>query len=98
MSLPRLSKLEAAMLQLLVNQGELYGLQMLALEPNLRRGSLYVTLNRMEEKGYVESREFKELKMSGLPRRLYKLTGLGRRVLSMSQNFALEGLGDWVHA
>jgi PadR family transcriptional regulator PadR len=98
MSLPKLSKLEANMLQLLVTHRELYGLQMLQLEPTIRRGSIYVTLNRMEEKGFIESREVKHDNVSGLPRRIYTPTGLGRRVLAVSQSFALEGTGGLAHA
>ena len=45
-------------------------------------GTVYVTLNRMEDKGYVESwQEDRATGAVGLPRRLYKVTGLGSTVL-----------------
>jgi PadR family transcriptional regulator PadR len=67
----------------LLQEGERYGLQLVEeSEGRLKRGTVYVTLGRMEEKGYVESRlEEARAGQSGLPRRLYRPTGLGRRVL-----------------
>jgi len=48
----------------------------------LKRGTVYVTLNRMEDKGLVESELEKDgLNEVGLPRRLYKLSGHGARIL-----------------
>ncbi|MEZ5344153.1 MAG: helix-turn-helix transcriptional regulator [Pyrinomonadaceae bacterium] len=77
--LPRLSKKEMIILELLVNTGEMYGLEMVKeSEGNLKRGSIYVLLSRMAEKGYVESREepriFPEV---GIPRRKFWATGVG---------------------
>jgi PadR family transcriptional regulator PadR len=47
----------------------------------LKRGTVYVTLGRMVEKGYIESRtEAQEPGAIGLPRRLYRPTAYGRRV------------------
>ena len=49
----------------------------------LKRGSVYVTLGRMEEKGFVTSRlEDAPPEAGGLPRRVYEPTALGRRVLA----------------
>lgn len=79
---PRLSPKERLILELLINgrAGELYGLEMVkASGGELKRGTVYVTLERMAEKGYVESREMKEEGQSGLPRRLFRVTGVGRR-------------------
>lgn len=61
----------------------MYGLELVrASGGSLRRGTVYVTLGRMEEKGYVESHpEVQERGAIGLPRRLYRPTGLGLRVL-----------------
>ena len=80
-----LSPKEFLILDLLVQEGELYGLQLVkASRKRLKRGTIYVTLGRMEEKGYVESRlEDSPAKTGGLPRRLYTLTSFGRRVLSV---------------
>jgi DNA-binding PadR family transcriptional regulator len=48
----------------------------------LKRGTVYVTLGRMEEKGYITSRlEAAPPEAGGLPRRIYKATPLGRQVL-----------------
>jgi PadR family transcriptional regulator, regulatory protein PadR len=79
-----LSAKETLILELLVRDGELYGLQMVAASKSrLKRGTVYVTLGRMEEKGYVASRqEDAPPEAGGLPRRLYRATPLGRRVLS----------------
>jgi DNA-binding PadR family transcriptional regulator len=81
--LPVPSPKEALVMQLLVRGGELYGLQMVEQsEGELKRGTVYVTLERMEDKGYITSRQEERAPDAiGLPRRLYKLTGLGERVL-----------------
>jgi len=70
---------ELAVLELLVNKSEMYGPEMVNASPKLRRGTVYVTLNRMEEKGYVKSRPVKEEGRAGLPKRIYSVTGLGQR-------------------
>ena len=59
-----------------------YGLELVdASAGALKRGSIYVTLARMEEKGFVDSRqEDREQGTSGLPRRLYRATPYGRKV------------------
>jgi PadR family transcriptional regulator, regulatory protein PadR len=79
---PRLSTTEALILALL-RGNEMYGLQLVqASSGALKRGTVYVTLGRMHEKGFVESRpEVRRAGTSGLPRRLYRPTGLGLRVL-----------------
>ncbi len=95
--IPRLSPKEMEILQLLIARGEAYGLEMVkASEGRLKRGTIYVTLNRMEEKGYVESRKAPvQAGQQGPPRRLYKATGHGARVLDawrMYLNWAQGGL------
>jgi PadR family transcriptional regulator, regulatory protein PadR len=81
--LPRLSATERFILELLTTHGELFGLAMIARSGGrLKRGTVYVTLGRMQEKGYLESRqEPLPTGAIGLPRRLYRPSGLGRRVL-----------------
>jgi len=83
--LPTLSGKESMILELLVRHKELYGLQLVAeSRRRLKRGTVYVTLQRMEEKGYVVSRlEDAPLEAGGLPRRVYQPTVLGRRVLAV---------------
>jgi PadR family transcriptional regulator PadR len=47
----------------------------------LKRGTVYVTLGRMEEKGFITSRqEDAPPAAGGLPRRVYEPTPLGRQV------------------
>jgi len=79
-----LSAKESLILELLVEGGELYGLQLVgASKRRLKRGTVYVTLGRMEEKGYISSRlEDAPADVGGMPRRLYQPTPLGRRVLA----------------
>ena len=77
-----LSAKETLILELLVRDGELYGLQMVAASKrSLKRGTVYVTLGRMEDKGFITSREeAPPADAGGLPRRVYRVTALGRHV------------------
>ena len=78
-NLPRLSPAEQAILAMLVEHGDLFGLQLVERSGGrLKRGTVYVTLGRMQEKGYLESRqEALPPGAIGLPRRLYHPTGHG---------------------
>ncbi len=80
-----LSAKEALVLEMLlaVNR-ELYGLEMVEASAGLlKRGTIYVTLQRMEEKGLVESRkEARTEPEIGIPRRLYRASGLGARAFN----------------
>jgi DNA-binding PadR family transcriptional regulator len=82
-AVPRLSAKETLILDLLSQQGAFYGLQLVtASKGRLKRGTVYVTLGRMEDKGYVTSRaEDAPEGAGGLPRRLYEVTPYGLRVL-----------------
>ena len=75
---------ELLVLQLLVRHEEMYGLQLVAASRGrLKRGTIYVTLGRMEDKGYISSTlDDPPPGAGGLPRRLYVPTALGRRMLS----------------
>ena len=79
---PRLSAKEALVLDLLCDQPGLYGLQLVeASSGALKRGTVYVTLGRMEDKGYVLSRVDEDApEHGGMPRRRYEPTPLGRRL------------------
>lgn len=79
-----LSAKESLILELLVREDEMYGLQLVAASKRrLKRGTVYVTLGRMDEKGYITSRlEDAPPLAGGLPRRIYQPTALGRRVLA----------------
>jgi DNA-binding PadR family transcriptional regulator len=79
-----LSPKESLILELLVARDHLYGLQLVAASRRrLKRGTVYVTLGRMEDKGFITSRlENPPAEEGGLPRRLYTATPLGRRMLA----------------
>jgi len=81
---PTLSSKESLILELLVEHGQLYGLEFVAASRRgLKRGTVYVTLGRMEDKGYITSwLEEAPPRVGGLPRRIYRATPLGRRVLT----------------
>jgi DNA-binding PadR family transcriptional regulator len=66
----------------LLHGAERYGLELVdASRGALKRGSVYVILARMEEKGFIDSRqEPRTPGASGLPRRLYRATPYGRKV------------------
>ena len=78
-----LSGKELVVLQLLLREKRLFGLQLVAASKGrLKRGTVYVTLGRMEEKGYITSTlEDPPPGAGGLPRRLYEPTALGRRMV-----------------
>lgn len=80
-----LSAKERLILELLVREKELYGLQLVAASKRrLKRGTVYVTLGRMEEKGYITSRlDAPPPEAGGMPRRIYEPTAIGRRVLAL---------------
>jgi DNA-binding PadR family transcriptional regulator len=81
--LPRLSPKETLILELLADGDDMYGLELVAASrKRLKRGTIYVTLARMAYNGYVSSRlEDPPADAGGLPRRFYRPTALGRRVL-----------------
>ena len=75
---------EMVILELLLAGDEMYGLELVdASRRRLKRGTVYVTLGRMQEKGYLESRQ-EPLPPGaiGLPRRLYRPTGFALRALA----------------
>ncbi len=78
----RLSGVEFLVLKLLTTNGaQMFGLELVQKSGGrLKRGTVYVTLGRMEEKGYVTSRkEARRAGARGLPRRQYQVTALGAR-------------------
>jgi DNA-binding PadR family transcriptional regulator len=83
-ALPKFSATERRIIELLTEHEELFGLQMVELSGGrLKRGTVYVTLGRMQEKGYLDSRQ-EPLPPGaiGLPRRLYRPTGFALRALA----------------
>ncbi len=81
-ALPSLSPKEAEILAHVVGV-ERFGLELVTLSDGaIRRGTVYVTLGRMEEKGFVTSRPDPAQPGVTLPRRLYRATALGEASLS----------------
>jgi DNA-binding PadR family transcriptional regulator len=61
----------------------MYGLELVkASGERLKRGTVYVTLGRMEEKGYIKSRTKPNADHPGIPRPIYRITALGERCLA----------------
>ena len=83
--MPTLSGKEHVILGLLGRSSEVYGLELVTESAGaLKRGTVYVTLGRMEDKGYVTSRVEEDTPAhGGLPRRLYRATPYGRELLAM---------------
>lgn len=79
----RLPGSERAILTLLVARGPSYGLELVqSSRGKLKRGGIYVTLGRMEEKGLVASSRGDD------GRRRYRPTALGERALLAARVFA----------
>jgi DNA-binding PadR family transcriptional regulator len=81
----RVARSERLILSLLVTRGPSYGLELVkASRGKLTRGGIYVTLGRMEEKGFVASSAAKA------GRRVYRPTALGERALVAARVFSGE--------
>jgi DNA-binding PadR family transcriptional regulator len=79
----RLAGSEQIILQLLTSGGPQYGLELVsASRGRLKRGGIYVTLGRMEQKGLVTST------VADRGRRQYRPTALGERALLAARFFA----------
>jgi PadR family transcriptional regulator, regulatory protein PadR len=83
MTVPRLARTERLILNRLT-QGEEFALRLADRSGGaLKRGTVYITLQRMESKGYVESKlEPSILGAMGRPRRWYRTSSYGRQVLN----------------
>lgn len=84
-----LSQKEHVVLELLEKRGDAYGLELVdGSEGALKRGTVYVTLGRMEEKGLVAARKDPAPdEHSGMPRRRYRMTALGARLLDAERAY-----------
>jgi DNA-binding PadR family transcriptional regulator len=87
MDVPRLSNKEHSILHMLITRdGEMYGLEMVKVSMGaVKRGTIYVTLGRMADKGYVDSRQEKqgcELRGS---RRLFRATKHGTKIFAAAE-------------
>jgi DNA-binding PadR family transcriptional regulator len=81
-----LANSEQLILTLLASRGPCYGLELVqASRGQLKRGGIYVTLGRMEDKGLVSSSPG-----TGDGRRRYRPTALGERALLAARIFAGE--------
>ena len=90
---------ELVILRLLRSGREMYGLEMVKSSGGeLKRGSIYVLLDRMEDKGFVRSSELKEEGWPGMPKRVYEITGLGERALMAWEHAQTLMAGDLVPA
>ena len=77
---------ERLILELLIGSGPTFGLSLVELsDGRLKRGTVYVTLGRLENKGFVASEQ-----EAAHPGAIYRITGLGERVLRAWMSFAKE--------
>jgi len=91
-----LTATEAAILRLLIGQPQgLYGLELVKRSNGkLKRGSVYVLLSRLEDKGYVKAKAYPAPEgAGGMPRRKYRIDGAGQKVLQVYEMMTdrLEG-------
>jgi len=85
-------KKEVLVLEILATSGPMHGLGLVTESGGaLKRGTVYVTLGRMEAKGFVNSeQEASNPGAIGLPRRIYRITPLGERALAAWKTFTKE--------
>ena len=79
-----LSATEQLILQLFINMGsERYGKELVDNSGGqLKSRSIYVFLNRMEDKGFLRSKKKTSVAVTrGVPRKYYEVTAAGRRIL-----------------
>jgi PadR family transcriptional regulator, regulatory protein PadR len=93
MNVLSVSRREYRILDLLINTGEMFGLQLVNEAPaELPRGTVYVTLQRMTKKGLVASRLVAD-PAGGPARRMYRATGRGYRMYMALRHEASELAG-----
>jgi DNA-binding PadR family transcriptional regulator len=87
MANPFATETELLVLRLLVEESAgAYGLELVRSSAGkLKRNSVYVTLGRLEEKGFVKSHTQQQTTHAGLPRPIYRVTAQGRRALDAAQ-------------
>jgi PadR family transcriptional regulator len=89
-----LSRTHARILELLREGGAMYGLQLVkASDGALKRGSVYVTLGRMADKGLVLIEPDAEPDHAGMPRPRYRASSRGLGLLQAHAAFvrAMQG-------
>lgn len=82
-SLPTFPRKELLVLELLAEHGPMFGLELVRVSRgHLKRGTVYVTLGRLADKSWVDSEQEPQHPAAiGLPRRVYRITSQGLRVL-----------------
>lgn len=84
-----ISDKEALVMKLLLDKPDLYGLELVAAADGaIKRGTVYVTLARMVEKGLITSRCDVEPPHRGLPRPRYQVTERGTKALAAIEELA----------
>lgn len=79
---------ELLILRLLRDHGDAHGMRLVELSNGaLREGTVYTTLGRMVEKDYVESWITRGSERGGTPRRVYRATAYGARILDATEAF-----------
>ena len=95
---PGLSAKEYLIMKLLMDEGEMFGLEMVdESHGELKKGTIYVTLQRMEDKELISSEEEARGENEvGIARRYYAPTGWGERVFK-AQEIAIKylNMGGW---
>lgn len=87
-----LTSVEYLIMSLLIegSRKEMYGLELVEQSGGkLKKGTVYVLLGRLEEKGFIKGRTV--MGDSAIPRRLYQPTGLGQRVFELWKPIAAMG-------
>ena len=76
------------LLNILDEHPNICGTDVLCFYRSMRRSTVYTTLSRLERTGFVVSQRDAKRDCSAAPRRNYRLTELGRQIVSMAK--ALE--------
>ena len=96
MRMSSLSTKQAVILELLVANAarEMYGRELVkASGGRLKRGTVYLSLQRMEEKGFIESREEPAGEQGDPPRWMFRVTRLGQRIHDACARHTLPARG-----
>ena len=95
---PSLSGKEFLIMEMLIDEDEMFGLEMVETsDGELKKGTIYVTLQRMMDKGLIESfEEERGENENGIARRIYSTTAYGERIFK-AQELALKylNMGSW---
>lgn len=92
----KISKTEFFILKLMMNEGsDIYGLELLKKSGGkLKRGTIYTTLSRMEDKGLITSKK-EDTIQEGLTakRRMYRISGAGVSAANEFQSSMMDFIG-----